>query len=352
MFRTYKSAFLLCLLAILTQAVTAQTYCLRYSLSKNNPSVAEFNIGLKAGGSVFGLGAGNLQFKYNLKALANPTITSSALSQSGVYNGITLTQPEALNVNKASGDGLISINFDFTGNTGTGLPIGLIGNDVAVLRFDIIDSSLTPNFRPYENGTAGTVVYNDNASTPLLLTSTGTCEVYNSKIPIVIAKANSTPDPDRPSVTIDWTTTFEKTGSYFIVERSINGRPFVPIGNFLFATYTFKDVNPLKGFNKYRVKQVDPSGVESSSREVEVTLEKGLAINVYPSYVTELNGFVTLDVPRSDALARQEYRIYSAYGREWQRGKTGERIDINVGNLPVGAYIVKVDDEQVRFYKQ
>jgi hypothetical protein len=351
MFKIYKSTLLLCLLTILTQAVTAQTYCLRYSLAKNNPVVADFNIGLKAGGTAFGLGAGNLQFKYNPKALANPRITSSALSQAGVYNGVTLTKPDALNVDKAS-DGLLSINFDFTGNTGTGLQIGLIGADVAVLRFDIIDSSLAPNFRPYDNGTAGTIVYNDNTATPLLLASTGSCEVYNTKVPIVIAKLNATPDPERPSVTIDWTTSFEKTGSYFIVERSYNGRPFAPIGNFLFATYTFKDLNPLKGFNKYRVKQIDPNGVESMSREVEVSLEKGLAINVYPTVVTELNGFITLDVPRPEALKRQDFRIFSVYGREWQRGKTGERIDIDVTRLPVGAYIIKVDDEQMKFYKQ
>jgi hypothetical protein len=351
MFKIYKSVVLLCMLTVLTQAVTAQTYCLRYNLAKNSPAVAEFNIGLKASGKEFGLGASNLQFKYNPKALANPTIVSSALSQAGVYNGITLTQPDALNVDKTI-DGLLSINFDFSGATGTGLQIGLIGTDVAVLRFDIIDSSLTPNFRPYDNGTAGTVVYNDNATNPVLLTSTGTCEVYNTKVPILTAKANSTPDPERPNVTIDWTTTFEKSGSYFIVERSINGRPYAAIGNFLFATYTFKDLNPLKGFNKYRVKQVDPSGVESTSREIEVSLEKGSEINVFPTIVTELNGFITLDVPRIDALKRQTYYIYNIYGREMLRGKTGERIDVNVANLPVGTYLIKVDDEQKKFYKQ
>jgi hypothetical protein len=351
MFKIYKSVVLLCLLTIFTQALTAQTYCLRYNLAKNNPMVAEFNIGLKASNTAFGLGASNMQFKYNPKALANPTIVSSALSQAGVYNGITLTQPDALNVDKTA-DGLLSINFDFTGATGTGLQIGLIGTDVAVLRFDIIDSSLAPNFRPYDNGTAGTIVYNDNATNPVLLATTGTCEVYNTKLPIVIAKASTTPDPDRPSVTIDWTTTFEKSGSYFIVERSFNGRPYAAIGNFLFATYTFKDLNPLKGFNKYRVKQVDPSGVESMSREVEVSLEKGSSINVYPAIITELNGYLTLDVPRPEALKRQDYFIYNVYGREMLRGKTGERIDINVANLPVGPYILKVDDEQKKFYKQ
>jgi hypothetical protein len=357
MFKKYTSVLLLCLFALLTQVLAAQTYCLRYNLAKSNNSTAEFTVSLKATGTTFGLGASNLQFKYNLKALSNPTLVSNALTKAAAYNDISLTQPQALNLDNGS-DGLLSINFDFAGNSGTGLPIGLIGTDIAVLRFQIIDSSLTPNFRFYENGTAGTVVFNDNTVNPVLLASTGNCEIYNSRIPILNIKAAATPIGafisiyDRPSVTINWTTSFEKTGSYFIVERSFSGQPFVPIGSYLFATYTFVDLNPLKGTNKYRVKQVDASGIESTSREVEVTLEKDAAISVYPSVITELNGFLTLDVPRSSALDRQDYRIFNSYGREFLKGKTAERLDINVGQLPNGTYFLKVGDDQTKFFRQ
>jgi hypothetical protein len=357
MFKKYTSVLLLCFLAILTQALTAQTYCLRYNLAKSNNSTAEFTVSLKATGTTFGLGASNLQFKYNLKALSNPTIVSSALDKAGVYNGISLTQPQPLNLDNTN-DGLLSINFDYSGNTGTGLPIGLIGTDIAILRFQIKDSSLTPNFRTYEDGTAGTVVYNDNVTAPTLVTSTGTCEGYNTRIPIVNVKAFSTPIGafisiyDRPSVTINWTTSFEKTGSYFIIERSFSGQPFTPIGSYLLATYTFIDLNPLKGTNRYRVKQVDASGIESSSREVEVTLEKDASISVYPSVITELNGFLTLDVPRSSELNRQEYHVFNSTGRELLMGKTAERLDINVGQLPNGTYLLKVGDDQVKFFRQ
>jgi hypothetical protein len=351
MFRKYKLAFLLCLLTILTQAVTAQTYCLKYDLTKSNNTTAEFAVRMAATGTTFNLGASNLQFKFNSKALSNPTLVSNTLAQTGVYNAITLTQPQPPGFDYAN-DGLISINFDFTGGTGTGLPIGLIGSDIAVLRFQIVDSSLTPNFRPYENGTAGTVVYNDNATNPVLLATTGNCAVYNTRIPILSVKANGSLKTDREVVTIDWTTTYEKPGTYFVIERSFSGRPFTAIGSYLFATYTFIDVNPLKGVNKYRVKQIDLNGAESTSREVEVSLEKAASINVYPSVVTELNGFVTLDVPRIEAIKRQDYYIYNALGREVLRGKTAERLDIDVTRLPVGTYLLKVDDEQMKFFKQ
>jgi hypothetical protein len=126
----------------------------------------------------------------------------------------------------------------------------------------------------------------------------------------------------------------------------------MPIGSYLFATYSFVDLNPLKGTNKYRVKQVDASGIESTSREVEVTLEKDATISVYPSVITELNGFLTLDVPRSSELDRQEYHIFNSNGRELLKGKTAERLDINVGQLPNGTYLLKVGDDKTKFFRQ
>jgi hypothetical protein len=357
MFSTYKSVLLLCLLATLAQVVTAQTYCLKYNLAKSNGTTAEFTVSLTASGASFKLGTSNLQFKFNNKAVSNPTFVSNTLAATGVYNGITLTQPEPPSFANTN-EGVVSINFNFTGATGTGLPIALTPTEIGVLRFDILNGNPSPNFSAYENGAAGTVVYTDNASSPALLSSTGTCEVFNARIPILDIKAkgrNSNTNIDiydRSSVTIDWTTSYEKPNSYFTVERSINGNPFKAIGSFLFATYTFVDVTPLRGSNKYRVKQIDGSGSEITSKEVDVSLESAPAIEVYPAIVTDANGYVTLDVPRSTALDRLEYRILNVYGKEFLRGKTAERLDINVEKLPNGMYLLKVGEDQVKFLKQ
>jgi hypothetical protein len=357
MFKLYKSVLLLSLLTFLTQGLTAQKYCLKFNLSKSTTTTADFTVLLAATGSTFNLGASNLQFKYNSKALSNPTIISNTLTTTGTFNAITLTQPQPTSLDNAT-DGLVSLNFDFTGATGTGLPVGLVGAEIAVVRFQIVDAALTPNFRAYENGTAGTVVFNDNATTPALLAANGTCDPYNARIPIITAKVSNTPTGalitkfDRQKVTLDWTTTFEKPSTYFVVERSINGQPFKPVGNFLFATYTYIDVNPLKGFNKYRIRQVGVDGAESLSNVVDIELEKEAEISVYPAVVTELNGFLTLDVPRPTALDRLEYHIFNFYGRELLRGKTAERLDINVFQLPVGSYILKVGDDNKMFIRQ
>lgn len=350
----YKSLILLSVLTIIGITLTAQTYCLKYTLTKSS-NTAEFTVSLMASGSIFRLGASNLQFKYNSAALSNPTLVSHNLNEAGVYNGITLTQPKPPSFANTS-DALVSLNFDFTGTTGTGLPISLLGTDIAVLRFQIVDGSQSPNLRSYDNGSAGTIVYNDNATNPLLLTSTGNCAIYNTLIPTLNVKAYQTPSSDKQTVTIDWTTTYEKPNNYFMIERSINGRPFTAIGGYIFATkantYSFIDVNPLKGLNYYRVRQIDVGSIESMSTVVDVLLEKGSKINVYPTLLTDYNDYITLDVPLNTDLQQQDFHILNALGKEVMNGKTAERKDINVAHLLSGTYIVKVGEEQVKFVKQ
>ncbi len=343
-------------LATLTQAVFAQSYCLKYNLAKSDPTTADFSISLTSGNAQFNLGAGNLQFRYNPKGLANPTIVSTALA-SGIYNGISLTKPQPFSLDTFV-TGIVSINFDFTGSSGTGLTVNQIGTEVAVVRFQILDDNQTPNLRPYENGTAGTVVYNDNAANPALLSSIGNCLTYNERVPILNLKAYPTPQGafitifDRPSVTIDWSTTFEKRNTYYTIERSSNGRPFKPIASYLFGTYSFVDLNPLKASNKYRIKQIDPNGVETLSKEVEVVLDRDATFSIYPTIVTEANGYITLDVPNPYDPNQALWIIYNLQGKKMMRGGTGDRIDINVEKLPVGTYFMKIGDDVKKFVRQ
>ncbi len=350
----YKTLILIGVLTILGFTLIGQTYCLKYTLIKSS-NTAEFTVSLRASGSSFRLGASNLQFLFNSAALANPTLVSHTLNEAGVYNGITLTQPKLPSLAHTS-DAMVSFNFDFTGTTGTGIPISIIGTDIAVLRFQIVDGSQSPNLRPYENGSAGTIVYNDNASNPVLLTSTGNCAIYNTLIPTLSVKAYSTGASDKQTVTIDWTTTYEKDNNYFMIERSINGRPFTAIGGYIFATkanrYSFVDINPLKALNRYRIRQIDVGGPESVSNVVDVLLEKGSKINVYPSLLTNYNDFITLDVPENTDVKQQNFHILNALGTEVMTGKTAQRIDINVSHLVSGTYLVKVGEEQVKFVKQ
>jgi hypothetical protein len=177
----YKSVALFSLLILLGQTLTAQTYCLNYTVAKQSNTV-DITVSLMASDKSFKLGSSNLQFKYNNATLSKPTLVSNELAATGAYNGITVTQPIPPSFAKTN-DGLVSINFNFTGNTGSGLPISLTGTDIAIIRFQVEDANQSPNLRPYDDGTVGTIVYNDDATSPVLLETTGKCAVYDAVIP-------------------------------------------------------------------------------------------------------------------------------------------------------------------------
>ncbi len=68
-------------------------------------------------------------------------------------------------------------------------------------------------------------------------------------------------------VKLDWVTAWEEDNSHFVIEHSLDGKRFVPIGsvkstgnNIQEEQYTFIHHQPSKGLNYYRLKQVDHSG--------------------------------------------------------------------------------------------
>jgi hypothetical protein len=66
---------------------------------------------------------------------------------------------------------------------------------------------------------------------------------------------------------VNWSTASESNTSRFVVEHSINGVQFNPVGDVIAAgnsssvtNYTFNHPNPVNGINFYRIKQVDRDG--------------------------------------------------------------------------------------------
>ncbi|MEM7035492.1 MAG: T9SS type A sorting domain-containing protein [Bacteroidota bacterium] len=101
------------------------------------------------------------------------------------------------------------------------------------------------------------------------------------------------------TVKLDWLTRFEVQTDEFIVERSILGQAFEPLGQRDAAGYTtddrwynFIDRQPAIGPNKYRIRAVDLNGAITLSNEVTVNFmsESGL-ISLYPNPVQSQTGF-------------------------------------------------------------
>jgi hypothetical protein len=99
--------------------------------------------------------------------------------------------------------------------------------------------------------------------------------------------------PNRSYIDILWSTSSEINTSYFIIERTINGRDFLAIDTVKAAGnstalvhYKVKDLNPIEGNNYYRLTEVDMDGKISSGELIAARFSRtyhGLSVIPNPA---------------------------------------------------------------------
>jgi hypothetical protein len=154
----------------------------------------------------------------------------------------------------------------------------------------------------------------------------------------------------KSSVRLAWSTASESGSDYFLVERSLTGTEFEPVGQVDAAgdsevtkTYDFTDFGLDAGAYFYRLRQVDLNGSFAFSEVREVTLDGVEGLSVFPNPVgdrLQLSADVsgTVRIYRNDgALVRES----NAAGRE-----------INVLGLPAGQYWLRIGEERLSFVKR
>jgi hypothetical protein len=151
---------------------------------------------------------------------------------------------------------------------------------------------------------------------------------------------------------LNWVTASETNSDYYTVERSADGINFSPIGRVIakgFTTevteYNFNDLNPLPGYNYYRLHQVDRNGDFDYSSTVSVFFTRSV-LNVYPNPVTY--GDLTITLPDPD-MAAVDARIFDLTGKQIMmlplNNSEGNSASFQVGNvLQPGTYILQVAD--------
>ncbi len=104
---------------------------------------------------------------------------------------------------------------------------------------------------------------------------------------------------------LTWKTASERNVSHFEIERGQNAVDFVKVATLRAAgntsattTYTLNDSLPLKGFNYYRIKQVDLDGRSSYSpaRLVRFDMIVDNVIRIYPNPAKD---FVNIEIPEA-----------------------------------------------------
>jgi Secretion system C-terminal sorting domain len=153
---------------------------------------------------------------------------------------------------------------------------------------------------------------------------------------------------NKNKVDLKWTTTNEINTSHFEIERSSNALDFTKIGSINSANssginnYSSEDIQPLKGLNFYRLKQVDIDGSFKYSNINKVLFENfGDAITIYPNPAKEYIQF--------DFASKQKIVLINLFDMQGRLIKTTTLANVlplklNVENLSKGNYVVQLSD--------
>ncbi|MDA7502106.1 hypothetical protein N8482_02425, partial [Chitinophagales bacterium] len=139
---------------------------------------------------------------------------------------------------------------------------------------------------------------------------------------------------------LSWATASEDQSAYFILERSVDGLQFAPIGQIEAAgnsntiqEYSLTEEQPAT-LSYYRVSQVDQAGIQQLSNVIRLERKETSQIEFITS-----NDQLVLDAPALQG--NLQYSLYAVDGRKLLEGTfifSGEAININT--LPAGMIIL------------
>jgi hypothetical protein len=155
-------------------------------------------------------------------------------------------------------------------------------------------------------------------------------------------------------VHLSWATGSERNSAFYEVQRSANGRDFIPIGRVEAAgatqhrvDYSFVDDAPLTGLSYYRLRQVDLDEEFAYTKTISVRFRSalGAGLDLYPNPANES---ITVGYELGDEGAVR-WRIIDPRGRVADTGTTSgdrgsNRFQIPLGALEPGVYIMELQD--------
>ena len=165
------------------------------------------------------------------------------------------------------------------------------------------------------------------------------------------------------NISLVWNTENEVNVKQFIVERSLNGMEFLPLGSVsatnkdrAIYTYNDRDAISIAGKEKlfYRLQMIDNDGKINYSNIVAVyPIKNSAGLSVYPNpvqghqlNVRVVNPFQTMQIKIMDASGRV-YKMINENGMN-----TRGQFTINVTDLANGVYVLKAETNNETYIKQ
>ncbi|XOV66492.1 MAG: choice-of-anchor Q domain-containing protein [Fluviicola sp.] len=153
------------------------------------------------------------------------------------------------------------------------------------------------------------------------------------------------------TVLLNWETITEKDNDRFEVYRSTDGIVWNLIQTVKGAGttqqsryYSAEDRDPFQGVNYYKLQQIDFDGDTEFFDVVRVEVNKITGFKVYPNPSTNYISLSGIDAG--------DWTITDHTGRAFLRGEIQKSQSIEISTLPVGSYLLLVEDQAFPFIKK
>jgi hypothetical protein len=160
-------------------------------------------------------------------------------------------------------------------------------------------------------------------------------------------------------IQVDWSARTEKDMDRYELERSFDGAIFTRIHNTAAVGnstvpvhYSWMDANAQTGYNYYRIKAIDKTGLIKYTTVVKVDFGKTTpGVSVYPNPVTDNSFAVQLkDVEKGSYMLTLVNNLgQTVYQVQLQHRGGNTNIQVNTGKLASGLYKIMLTGENSRF---
>jgi hypothetical protein len=286
-----------------TSSLTAANVAGIYSITLNGRSIYSLNAS-QDGGYVNGSGKWYQLFDLQKSTLYNVTVVlqGSNDEQMGVWldydgNGTFNNTNEQLyrstHILKATAAAGISFSFTTPASWTSTIVRLRITEDLSNTTFGV----------PQISNASASLTYGQAEDYPVFLN--------NGPLPVTLV--SFTGNKSGSGINLSWKTSQEINTNYFQVERSLNGRDFIALGNLAAgnpngATYSFTDASIGSGNFSYRLKIIDRDGAYTYSRVINFTITGLLQVTSNP-----FTDKITVLLPKTTGNA--QFRLLDASGR-------------------------------------
>jgi len=313
-----------------------------------NPSGSTDGLGFTSGTSAtdFLNTAGYLMAAHN--AQSNTVITNATIP--GISSASSITEwNRSWNVQKTGGNssGQVTLNFNFSDYNGS---TPSISNSYALL-YNATDGTfatgtnklITMVSTPTVSGNIVSLVVN---ATNL---ANGYYTIIYSTSPLPVVLTGFMAARQESHVLVKWSVAQETNIDHYEIQRGANAHDLVTVGTVaagntgvLPGQYSFTDDAPEAGANYYRLRAVDRDGISTYSIVVPVDfpLSTSVTLNVYPNPAVD-----GLHIALSGATGVVSILVINTQGQMVRtvRSAASSPVDISVGDLSKGIYIVEID---------